>query len=71
LKSGTTEERKKRIVMNYLKEGIYRRVRIIDDYIPNVKKIVDISDDIPQSIIDKVKQNAGISEDSDEPVMEF
>jgi len=71
MKTGTTEERKKRIVMGYLKEGIYRRVRIIDDYIPNVKKIVDIADDVPQSIIDTVKKNANIPEESDEPIMEF
>lgn len=62
---------KKKIVTNYLKDGIYRRVRLVDDYTKNLDGFLSIADDIPQNIINKIRKNAGIPEDSDEPIIEF
>jgi hypothetical protein len=65
------EQVKKQIISKYLKEGIYRRVRLIDDYIKNLDGFLELADEIPEKIINKVRENAGIHEGSNEPVMEF
>jgi len=70
-KSGTVPENKKKIVMKYLKLGNYRRVRIIDDSIENIKKFLSIEKNISQSIIDKVKLNHNIPETEDFPAISF
>jgi hypothetical protein len=71
LKTGTIPEKKKKIVMGYLKTGKYRRVRIIDDDIGNIKKFLSINKKIPQSIIDKVKDKHNIPDTEDFPVISF
>lgn len=71
MKSGTVESKKEKVIMKYLKEGIYRRVRMLDDYVGNVKMFADLADKVPENIINKVRENANIPEGSDEPVMTF
>ena len=55
-KSGTTAQKKEKIVMKYLKTVLYRRVRLVDDDAANVKQFLSIENKISQSIIDKVKK---------------
>ena len=71
MKTGTVESRKEKVIMNYLKEGIYRRVRLLDDHIGNVKMFSELADKVPENIINKVRENANIPEDSNEPIMTF
>lgn len=65
------EEVKKKIIVKYLKNGIYRRVRLVDDYTKNLDGFLTLADDMPQDIIEKVRKNANIPEGSDEAVMEL
>lgn len=58
--SGSTAERKKITIMKYIKDGDYRRVRLIDDDIKNLKVFLEIEKNLPQSIIDKVKKKHNI-----------
>ena len=54
LKTGTVEERKKQVMLKYIRTGQYRRVRLIDDYWGNLKAIKEIEDELPKEIEDKV-----------------
>lgn len=70
-KSGSVSQAKKQIVMDYLKSGEYRRVRLIDDDLTNLKKFLQIKKEIPQNIIDKVKKRHRIPDGEDFPVIQF
>lgn len=67
IKTGTVDEKKKKIMLKYLKEGIYRRARLIDDFKPNLKALLSIRDNLPINIEDKVRKVYGLS-DSDEAI---
>lgn len=71
IKTGTTAKKKEDIVMKYLKTGLYRRVRLVDDDMANVKQFLSIEKKIPKSITDKVKSKYNIPEDEDFPVIQF
>jgi len=71
LKTGTIAERKQKIIMNYIKDGDYRRVRLVDDDINNLKDFLKIRDNLPQEIINKVKEKYHIPEYEDFPVVSF
>ena len=47
---------KKQVVLEYLESGLYRRARIFDDYIENCKFFLSIQNDIPQTIVNKIKK---------------
>ena len=68
---GTVAGIKKKVIMGYLKTGLYRRVRIIDDDMTNVKEFLKIEKNLPQDIVDKVKQTYRIPEDEKFPVIQF
>lgn len=70
-KSKSVSKAKKQIVMDYLKSGEYRRVRLIDDDLTNLKKFLQIKKEIPQNIIDKVKKRHRIPDGEDFPVIQF
>ena len=71
MKTGTVAKAKEIIVMKYLKSGLYRRVRLIDDDMANVKRFISIEKKVPQSIIDKVKSKHNIPDDEEFPVIQF
>lgn len=71
IKTGTTSEKKKAIIFKYIKDGDYRRVRLIDDDIKNLQDFLDLRDNLPQSIIDKVKKKHGITGDESINPIEF
>lgn len=62
---------KETVMMNYLETGLYRRVRLIDDDMKNIKTFVKMKDRIPKNIIQKVKKIHHIPEDEDFPVIQF
>jgi len=62
LKTGSTEARKKKILLDYLKTGLYRRVRLLDDFKPNLKALLEIRDNLPQDIEDKVRKTYKLSD---------
>jgi len=70
-KTGSISERKKETILSYIEYGIYRRVRLIDDYISNIKSFLSIQHTIPQNILDKVKSNYNISDDDTMPIISF
>ena len=57
IKSGTVSSVKKQVIMKYLKTGMFRRVRLLDDILENLKTFLTIEKDIPQAVLDKVKKN--------------
>lgn len=57
---GTVASTKKRIVMRYLQTGEFRRVRLLDDSLENLKTFLTIEKDIPQAVLNKVKKIYGI-----------
>lgn len=69
IKSGTVPQKKEQIVMKYLKNDNYRRIRIIDDHIKNITQFMSIANKIPDSIKNNVKQAYNIPDG--ETIMEF
>lgn len=69
IKTGTVEEKKEKIVLKYLKNEPYRRVRMIDDHRGNIVQFMKIADKLPRDIVDSVRQEYNIPEG--EVVMEF
>lgn len=65
LSTGTVDARKKQIMMEYLKTGLYRRVRLIDDHKPNLKALIDIKNNLPSWIEDKVRKIYNLSENEE------
>lgn len=70
-RNGSVSRVKKQIIMDYLKSGEYRRVRLVDDDLTNLKKFLQIKKEIPQNIIYKVKKRHRIPDDEDFPVIQF
>lgn len=68
---GTIAECKKRTILKYLQSGEYRRVRLIDDDISNLKAFLKLENSLPEEIIEKVKKRYHISEEENIPVIEF
>lgn len=65
MKSGTVEQKKKKVMMKYLKTGEFRRVRLLDDFMPNLKALKEIEQELPKDIEDKVikKHNLDMSKE--------
>jgi len=70
-KEGIIAELKKKIILKYLSTGLYRRVRLIDDDMANIKGFLSIEKSIPNDIINKVKEKYGINKKENIPVIEF
>ncbi len=62
IKTGTIPEKKKKIVMDYIKEIKYRRVRMIDDHRANLIDFLKIEKELPQDIINKYREKFNIPE---------
>lgn len=57
LQTGTVAEKKKKIVLEYLKDGKYRRVRLIDDNQVNLDEFLTIKRSLDSGIIELIKKN--------------
>jgi len=53
----TVAEKKKKVVLKYLEKGTFRRARLIDDNEENLIEFLNIKEEIPQPILDKVIAN--------------
>jgi len=72
MKSGTTSQRKEKTVLKYIKDGDYRRVRLIDDDMANIKGFLKTMDNLDQKIIDKVKKKYGVvGDESIKPIESY
>ena len=68
---GLISKYKKKAIMKYLETGEYRRVRLVDDDIHNIKAFLSIQNIIPQNIIDKIKEKYNITEPEAIPTIQF
>ena len=66
----SVDKDKKRRMMEYIKTGEYRRVRLIDDHKPNLKALKDIEKQLPHSIEQKVinKYNLDMTKEKLPPI---
>jgi hypothetical protein len=70
--SGTSiPEKKKAVMFKYLSSGLYRRARLIDDSLDNCKAFLELEDEIPQEVIDKVKEKYNIKDTEPIPPIQF
>lgn len=67
-KSISTEEAKKKVMLKYLKTGDFRRVRLIDDYEPNLRALLEIEKNLPKDIEKKIREKWNVP--PDEPAIE-
>jgi len=58
------KEIKRKIIEEYLSDGLYTRVRIFDDFLPTCKEFLKLRDELSQSIIDKVKERYDIKDNN-------
>jgi hypothetical protein len=61
--SSSVSSAKKSIIINYLKSGLYRRVRIFDDYMSTCKKFLTIKNDLPKETLINIRDRYGIGMD--------
>jgi len=64
-------EAKKRVILKYISTGDYRRVRLVDDDMKNIKYFLSIRDNVSQDIIDKVKEKYKITKKESIAPIEF
>jgi hypothetical protein len=69
--TGSVAAAKKKIIMKYLNTGEYRRVRLVDDDLKNVKFFLSIEHDLPKSTIDRVKKKHNIVSQESIPPIQF
>ena len=62
---GTVAQKKKEMVMKYLEEGVYRRVRLLDDNIQNLEEFMTIKAELSPNLIDKIRVNHSLAESED------
>lgn len=69
----STADAKAKVIEDYLSTGEYRRVRLIDDDMANIKDFVNLQKKIEKNsaIMDKVRQIHHIQPDETFPVIEF
>ena len=60
-KTGTVAEKKERTIMKYLRKYNFKRVRMFDDSIRNLKQFISMADRVPEEIIDSVREEYDIS----------
>ncbi|MCK5016106.1 MAG: hypothetical protein KAS32_03460 [Candidatus Peribacteraceae bacterium] len=63
LPSGTISERKEVTIMKYIKDGDYRRVRLIDDDMGNIEGFIRTMENLDPAIIQNVKTKHKITGD--------
>lgn len=59
---GSVAEKKRNIILKYLKTGLYRKCRIIDDDLNNIKHFLDLEKNIPKEVISKVRETYSLKE---------
>lgn len=62
-KTGTVAEKKEKTIMKYLKRYNFKRVRMFDDSIKNLKQFINMTNDIPEDIVESVREEYDIPKD--------
>lgn len=62
---------KKLIIMDYLTNGLYRRVRLFDDYLNTCREFLKIKNDIPSKILDSVREKYELYDLTDDELISF
>lgn len=65
LPTGTVAEKKKQVVMKYLADGKFRRVRLIDDNIKNLEEFLTIKKELSPGLISLIRSNHELGNDTD------
>lgn len=65
IKTGTVDEKKKKVMLKYLNTGDFRRVRLLDDYKPNLKALLDIEKQHGDDLAEKVIKNYNLDMDEE------
>lgn len=55
-KNGSVAQKKREAMLDYLREGIFRRCRIIDDAQTNIDEFEEMAQNIPEIILQKVRK---------------
>lgn len=71
MKGSSISQLKKNAIKEYIYTGMYRRVRLIDDDIKNLRLFLSIEKEIPESVIEKIKKIHNIPEGENFPVIQF
>lgn len=72
MKTGTVDEKKKKVMLKYLATGEYRRARLLDDFLPNLKALKDIEKNLPKEIEAKVIKRYNLDMSTEKlPVIQF
>lgn len=69
----STADAKKKVIMDYISTGEYRRVRLIDDDLKNIQDFISIEKDVmkDQTLLKKIKEIHHIPEDEEFPIIQF
>lgn len=59
-KEGSVSDRKRNAILKYLKKGIYRRCRMIDDNMENLNAFLELGRNLPDEINEAVRKNYGL-----------
>jgi hypothetical protein len=65
----TMANKKKLRILHYLSSGLYRYCTLIDDDFANINAFIDLKNNVPESIISKVRSTYDLNED--DVVVEF
>lgn len=65
LKGGSVAEKKKKVVIEYLSKGKFRRVRLIDDNEENLIQFLSIKNELNSDLINLVRKNHSLNENTD------
>ncbi|HMI03707.1 MAG TPA: Dyp-type peroxidase [Pedobacter sp.] len=63
--SGTVAEKKKQVVLSYLSNGTYRRVRLLDDNLENLTTFLSIKEGLKPELVELIRTNHTLSQDID------
>jgi hypothetical protein len=69
----STADAKKKVIMDYVSTGEYRRVRLIDDDLKNIQDFLSIEKDVKKNnaLLKRVKEIHNIPEDEEFPIIQF
>ena len=71
IKGGTTAQKKEKIIMKYLNTGSYRRIRLLDDDMENIRQFLRIEKKLPKNLIELIKKKHDIIGDETIKPVEF
>jgi hypothetical protein len=62
---------KKNIILDYISNGLYRRVRIFDDYLSTCKEFLTLQNDIPNNVLEKIRAKYDLTDTPNNELITF